>query len=312
MQNHSPDSDVVERHLRRHYGFRVNVTLRAVRPIQGPEGIPEIFFEEGVLPGPDHLFAGDDTTAPHMSSMHWVYAGRSDPVRGWWACSGGRMAFCWPLERIYHPPPPGVGPLPGLGHIGFELCIGQRFWREHELVFDRPSFMWGEKETLVTFMGFDPEDGNVVLSTICEDPSGMVQQTTELLPINKFLEEYNPNTYCRVKDHRVWRLAMLMGAAPAGGPQPSALPWSFGLATIVKLKRQWRKVHVRAEQKKYAPGGVGHMRAGEEFAAHASASQRPKRPRPSEAQLCMELDSDANGRFGCSLDPRHDVGVDEL
>ena len=244
--------DATIRHLRRPFGFRPTVIIRAVRGRS--DDLPPVDED------PIHLFLNDDGVAVRRPMVPIIV--RSE-LRGWWCIHQDRVAFAWPLQAS-QPPFTRLG---GCSYATIELKIGQRFWRNHDLSFNSRDLTYGDRDELVSLVGFDYETNSVILSTTTEtSDDALVTRVVDSLPINKFLADFDVNVHYRANAHNKWKLASYTGAAQRTVvPNEPVLPWAFTLGTVLKIRRAWRKVHMRAEEKKFSPGGVGAKRAREEF-----------------------------------------------
>lgn len=170
-------------------------------------------------------------------------------IRGWWARKGETYAFTAPLAAFKMPPVdisvmPEGGKLRGF--ISWKLKCGQRCWCTTYAVHVQST--WHNITKDYVFCGID-DTMTVTLVKRVRDYDGECTETLSQMPINKFLDNFRPKR--TVKDAEKMRQVRM--------------PFALTLATLWKIKTQFRKVHLRCEEKKYAPGGTGHKRARSDF-----------------------------------------------
>lgn len=179
-----------------------------------------------------------------------------DEIRGWWARRVDTFAFTTPVCNFkmidFAAPPNGVALQ---AWCSWKLNVGQRAWRCNDTEYNPMLKQRHDVAVDYIFSGMDMDDGMVTLTERKKNPYGKVTNTFIELPVTKFIEDFNPCSRKRRKspygrDVEVVRLA-----------------FALSLATLWKIKVQWRRVHLICEAKKYAPGGIGHKRARAEFEA---------------------------------------------
>jgi len=209
-----------------------------------------------------HVIWADGT----RQQMHCELVNGGD-IRGWWARNGNTFAFTAPIVNIqcvhFALPPMGVKLS---AWVSWKLNIGQRAWR-----FTDREYNWqlGHHEDVPSdciFSGMD--DYMVVLTERKQHSDGRIGRNYIEMPINKFIEDFSPcgRTRGSVAMQRFAVPHWLSAANPHSSLQVK-MQFSFTPATLWKIRKQWMKVHLKCEEKKYAPGGLGHKRARSDFEA---------------------------------------------
>ncbi len=183
------------------------------------------------------------------------------------------------------------------GGIGYTLRDGQRFYRTTEERFNRTLSKWEFRHILVQFVSSNREEQLVHLRRVTETEKGLVEREEETLPVKKFMDDYCPVEEATYQALRKYEIDAHERNQTSESPIDHAvsnvhahLVPALSLYTLWKILRQWRKVHLRAEEKKYAPGGVGQKRAREEFERECGREK-------SEDELVGELLADRDAFF---------------
>jgi hypothetical protein len=157
---------------------------------------------------------------------------------------------------------------PEAGLITFVLENGERFWRTTTDEWDSSSQKRsGETHEFIRFLGVEEQSVDsplpmVVIKRVTESPRRGTTSVLETLPMNKFLEDFNPNEslFCTEAEERaivVQRCTGLRVLIPKGAPYPFAV----SVLMVLKCKFAWMRLHYKAQERKFAPGGAGHKRA---------------------------------------------------
>ena len=157
---------------------------------------------------------------------------------------------------------------PEAGLITFMLENGERFWRTTTDWWDSSSQKRrDETHEFVRFLGVEEQSVDsplpmVVIKRVTECPRRGNTSVTETLPMNKFLEDFNPNEslFCTQAEERAivaQRISRVRVLIPKGAPYPFAV----SVLMVLKCKFAWMRLHYKAQERKYAPGGAGHKRA---------------------------------------------------
>lgn len=197
-------------------------------------------------------------------------------LRGYWCLSGsgnGSCAFRWQLtEGKTFPGPDGNKPIGG--GIGFELRPEQDVFSQTDLCVNQHTGNWDSVTVVDAFCGAANMDVMQIQTTVVR-AEGFVKHHHDALRIGDFMERYNPLHTLRQRALREAKASIpsyftdhSITALQARSHDP-VMPWAFGPVTLWKVVKQWRKVHLAAEAKKYRPGGIGHKRARDNFEHHA-------------------------------------------
>ena len=156
---------------------------------------------------------------------------------------------------------------PEAGLITFMLKNGERFWRTTADSWDSSSQKRGETHEFVRFLGVEEQSVDsplpmVVIKRVTESPRRGNTFVIETLPMNKFLEDFNPNEslFCTQAEERAivrQRMSRVRVLIPKGAPYPFAV----SVLMVLKCKFAWMRLHYKAQERKFAPGGEGHKRA---------------------------------------------------
>lgn len=255
---HDPTHDALERQIAAQRardapnGFTGSVKIRAYRETKAQEmvcGYPP----HGPQWSMHHCIFPDGV----RKELCRVYANRD--VRGYWARHGNWVYFALPFTSK---PPPLDAFVPEAGLIGFVLEKHQRFWRTTTPTWVQRKHKWDQIHEYVRFTELSKDGSTIVLRVVRESPDGNSFDRVEV-PVNKFLMEYNPNdapgTYVQ---------KMRTPTAPSRTPA-AYYPFSVSMLVILKAFLRFRKLHQRAQEKKFAPGGEGHKRLLEGPTANA-------------------------------------------
>jgi hypothetical protein len=245
------------------FGLVDSVCVRAYHPSTPHE------VDDGTLEH-FHIF-NNDGQAERVRMKPVVIKGG---LRGYWCLSGsgnGSCAFRWQLTEGKTFPGPG-GNRPIGGGIGFELKPGQDVFSQTDLCVNQHTGNWDSVRVVDAFCGAANMDKMQMQTTIVR-AEGFVKHHHDALPIHVFMERYNPFYTLRERKLRQWKTSIPFYftdhydsiTARQTAPSTLVMPWAFGPATLWKVVKQWRKVHLAAEAKKYRPGGVGHKRARDNF-----------------------------------------------
>ena len=97
----------------------------------------------------------------------------------------------------------------------------------------------------------------------------------EELPLNKFLEDYNPNSsYIGTEAERRQLVRRRAERRSVSALQNIPLPYAVSELMLLKCMLKFRALHRKAQERKYAPGGSGHKRLLQGETAKAM-SKRP-------------------------------------
>tara|TARA_S200000501_G_C20819460_1_gene742134 strand:- start:818 stop:1690 length:873 start_codon:yes stop_codon:yes gene_type:complete len=246
------------------YGFTGSVKVRSFR-----ETIQQVIHAATV-----YCIFPDGTRLP----MKPIFANERE-LRGFYARHGKYHYFSF---RFTSPNPidPRAVALgqDRTGHIAFMLKEGQSFWRETRDIHVPMESRWEELHQYVRFVmvqGQDTEFPVVVLHRMTQRETGTSRSTLEELPINKFLEDYNPNaSFLSTEAER--RNTFRKRAERRLVSEPQGLPFPHAVSELMLLKcmLKFRALHRKAQERKFAPGGSGHKRLLEGETAK-TMSKRP-------------------------------------
>lgn len=198
--------------------------------------------------------------------MHQV----AEVRRGFWACDGSQLAFRWHFEGPVTGDPSTVAWAATWngGAMTLSFRLGEKFYDLPHA--ERHEGEWRLFQDSIRVISVDASKRILTLETTIELDGVHVSHEVTELPVSKFMQDYDPYADIVQKQMNKWHLDCF-DAKEREEPMPPfigqyALPFSpFCMSTVIKIKRQWRKLHLLCQHKKFAPGGVGHKRAREEF-----------------------------------------------
>lgn len=228
-------------------------------------------------------------------------------VRGWFAAHGDAVALQWPLaataahavvingdtvvarENSWRPPfydqqsKDYIDTLldPRVFHMGkvcltFGDVIAHKKWSEVTRVSNPRDDTHGRNEwkqevhcVPIRFLFLDTQYETVTLRTCFpESPQ------TEEIPINKFFADFPLSE--QLGPRIIRRMVTLRSEEAREVFTP--LPMAYSTATVVKALLKFRRLHLKAQEKKFAPGGLGFKRALETETAQAMKRACPAGP----------------------------------
>jgi len=208
-----------------------------------------------------HVIWADGT----RQQMHCELVNK-DEIRGWWARKGSTFAFTAPTAGIrcidFAMPPIGITLSVW---VSWKLDIGQRAWRFTDREYNPQLRSYVDVPSDCIFSGVD--DCMVVLTERKQHSDGTVGRNYIEMPISKFIEDFSPcgRTKRNTDSTDGFWVPHWLGASNPRSCLPVKNSFSFTPATLWKIRKQWMKLHLKCEEKKYAPDGLGYTRARVDF-----------------------------------------------
>jgi len=242
----------------RPYGFSSGVTLRAFRES------PATAAAHGGAPY--HAIFPDGTRKP-LREMR-----ANALVRGHYARHDKWNFFAAPYTRR----PRGQASPADTGDVGLvTVMVEDRsiFWREKE-----HRGVLGLADECVRLVRMDDADGELPiasLSTVLEHQYG-VSGSSEEMPVSKFLELFDINkSFFSTADERKGMSEDVQHRRPMRIPVGVPYPFAVSILVLLKCKFKFARLHLLAQERKFAPSGLGFKRLLESDTAKAM----PKKPR---------------------------------